>query len=116
MSNSRSLPVSARAGAAGAGVTRPFATASLVPHSGFLFLHPAGPALPPASPFHLHRFPFRQLGTLCNNAGQLGFLYENHLLADGRRRPHPHLMPGPLQDNGVHEELLYELAIPGAAL
>ena len=71
--------------------TRLFATASLVPHSGFLFLHPAGPALPPASPFHLHRFPFRELDTLCNDAGQLGFRYEDHLLADRGRRAHPHL-------------------------
>ena len=42
--------------------------------------------------------------------------HEYHLLADGRRRAHPHLMPRPLQDDGVHEELLDELAIPGAAL
>ena len=42
--------------------------------------------------------------------------HENHLFANGRRRAHPHLMPGPLQYNGIHEELLDELAIPGAAL
>merc|ERR1719311_2016950 len=38
--------------------------------------------------------------------------YENHLFANGRRRAHPHFMPGPLQYNRVHQELLDELAIP----
>ena len=51
--------------------------------------------------------------TLGSWAGQPLGAHENHLLADGRRRPHPHLMPGPLQEDGIHEELLYELAIPG---
>ena len=51
--------------------------------------------------------------TLGSWAGQLGWAHENHLLADGRRRPHPQFVAGPLADDGIHEELLDELAVPG---